>query len=527
MKKRLCDKTLWNIDYGDIEEVYALHRFGWLLVAYVEERLSSKEAIKYIEKWNVDNDDFHDIGWDSYSISERLSNWVNLLYVINYKDIEREGEIIRNCIFQQAKYLMQKLEFRGPATNNHIINNGRALYLVGLYLNNETFKKSGKEILFAGVDQMFTNSGFLREGSSHYHILLTRTYLEVLIFSRRFKDNGFGELLSKRIEKIWEAACFFLEENPFPIFGDVSPDYLTSFHLGLAEVGSCLFAKPCFGNIFRGTGWHNLFPDVIKEKSFLQEPKNGLVDFLDAGYIKFRNKRVTFYTHINPLGYVPSWSHGQADLGGYIFYLDRKCILVGTGRRSYSNKPLLDYWRSAKSHNSITIDNKALCPVHGLDSMPEFIFPDYFQKPIVEIKENDNCDGIEVKLLVKRVLSYDEEIEVIRQFLINDDALIVEDQFVGKGKHLITSYFHFSANFNLESNENNLAEIPIFDESNEQKLLFSFTDDSNIQKVFYTKEQEKTFGWCSPEYGLLEPCNTVIFKHLSSLPLKSTYRFFY
>lgn len=523
--RRLCNKNLWDIDYDDIEEVYALHRFGWLLVAYVEERLSSKEAIKYIEKWNIDNNDLHGTGWDSYSISERLSNWVNFLYVINYQDSEIESETLRNSICRQAEYLMQNLEFRGPATNNHIINNGRALYLVGLYVNNDTFQQTGQKILLAGVDQMFTHSGFLREGSSHYHILLTRTYIEVLIFSRRFKDNVFGKLLSKRVEKIWEAACFFLEEKPFPVFGDVSPDFLTSFHLGLAKVGSCFFAKPCFGTFVGGVGWHNLFPDVLIEKSFLKAPRNGSVHYRDAGYIKFRNERITFYAYINPLGYVPAWSHGHSDLGGYIFYLDGQCILIGTGRKNYVKNSGEDYWRGANSHNSITIDNKGLCPVHGLDSLPEFILPDYFQKPIVEIKKQENCDSIEIKLSVKRILSSGEEVEVSRQFSINDDVLIVEDKVTGKGEHLITSYFHFSTNLNLESKENISAEIPVLDDSHEQKLLFSCPDGRNIQKVWYTKEQEETIGWCSPEYGLLEPCNTIMFKHLCTLPLKSSYRF--
>ena len=88
-------------------------------------------------------------------------------------------------------------------------------------------------------------------------------------------------------------------------------------------------------------------------------------------YIKFRNERIIFYAYINPLGYVPAWSHGHSDLGGYILYLDGQCILIGTGRKNYLHYPGADYWRSAKSHNSITIDNKGLCSVHGLDSLPE------------------------------------------------------------------------------------------------------------------------------------------------------------
>ena len=52
-KRRLCLENLWNIEHNDIEELYALHRFGWLLVAYVEGQLNSNEGFQYIIKWNV------------------------------------------------------------------------------------------------------------------------------------------------------------------------------------------------------------------------------------------------------------------------------------------------------------------------------------------------------------------------------------------------------------------------------------------------------------------------------------------
>jgi hypothetical protein len=524
-KRRLCYQNLWDIDYKDIEELFALHRFGWLLVAYVEEDLSWQEGIKYIAKWDIDNNDLNGVGWDSYSIAERLSNWVSFLYLKNFQTNEVTNETLKIRIFRQALYLMQNLEFRGPATNNHIINNGRALYLVGLYLNNGTFQQTGREILLASIDLMFTHSGFLREGSSHYHILLTRSYLEVLIYSQRYKDHEFGKLLNKRVEKIWKAACFFLEAQPFPVFGDVSPDFLTSFHYGLGKVGSCIFAKPFFGNITSGVGWHNLFPDVLKKKSFLKEPKNCHIYHSDAGYIKFRNERIIFYAYINPLGYVPAWSHGHSDLGGYILYLDGQCILIGTGRKNYLHYPGADYWRSAKSHNSITIDNKGLCPVHGLDSLPEFILPDYFQKPVVEIKKQKDCNSFEIKLSVKMIISYGEDVKVSRKFLINDDVMTIEDKVTGKGEHLISSCFHFPANLHLESNVNNPSEFTLFDNSHKQRLLFSWPKENYGEMISYTKKREQTLGWCSPEYGMLQHCNSIMFKQMKVLPLESTYRF--
>ena len=83
-KRRLCLENLWNIEHNDIEELYALHRFGWLLVAYVEGQLNWNEGFQYIIKWNVDhNIPGHGIGWGSYSIAERLSNWVIFLSVID------------------------------------------------------------------------------------------------------------------------------------------------------------------------------------------------------------------------------------------------------------------------------------------------------------------------------------------------------------------------------------------------------------------------------------------------------------
>jgi len=527
-KRQLCSENLWNLEHNDIEELYALHRFGWLLVVFVEGQLSWKEGFQYIIKWNVDhNIPGYGNGWDSYSISERLSNWIIFLSVRDTRDGKFEDKVLDKWIYNQAVYLIQNLEFRGPATNNHIVNNGRALYLAGLYVNIEEFKQTGQELLLVGIEHLFSPSGFLREGSSHYHILLTRTYLEVIIFAQRFKDTSFEQILIKRVEKLWEAACFFLEEQPFPVFGDISPDFLTTFHLEIVKVGGSLFKRPYVSTKVTKVGWHKFFPDVLAEEPAHEKPKKGYVSYNDAGYIRFRNERITFYAYVNPLGYVPAWSHGHADLGGFIFYLDGHRILIGAGRYRYIKNSENDYWISAKSHNSITVGNKGLCPVHGLDSLPEFILPEYFQKPVVKIIEQDDNNCFQLSLSFKRVLPYQNEVEVFRKILIGNENLTVNDQILGDGERSICSYFHFSPDLNIYNEETNSTEFKISDNTKQVELSFSYSKSHKDQKSLNIEHKSDTFGWHSPEYGTIEPCNTLCFSQLDILPTESTYLFSY
>ena len=89
-----------------------------------------------------------------------------------------------------------------------------------------------------GVKNIFTSSGFLREGSSHYHLLLTRAFLEVLWAGRTVGDDEIWKHLREPAAAMARAAGFLQRRDKLSLVGDVSPDFIPEFHKGVTAVGA-------------------------------------------------------------------------------------------------------------------------------------------------------------------------------------------------------------------------------------------------------------------------------------------------
>ena len=258
----------WSRPFNDLEDTFILHRFGWLLRLFVENEPNAPAdlSLQWILDWIRVNGG-RDLGWGSYSLSERITNWLIAVSIYRHAfDVldSVEQETIRLAIIDQAYYLSQHLELRGQATNNHLINNGRALYIFGVLFNNEPFAALGADILLTEYDHMFTPGSFLNEGSVHYHFLLLRTYLECLITAELMGQLAVAQKLRPIVSSMAEMAEFFLvEENGryhVPLVGDVCPDFPVSWLLGAVPAAAkWTDYSPTVDLAHVPAGWHTLW----------------------------------------------------------------------------------------------------------------------------------------------------------------------------------------------------------------------------------------------------------------------------
>ena len=516
--KLYCD-NLWSISSIDPEEELSLHRFGWLLIHEAPKSSSIPDnfGIYCIVDWILKNQSSDEIGWDSYSISERVSNWVIYLNSNKFPIDESQNSNIRISIQIQLEKLLSNLELRGGSTNNHIINNGRALYLCGVYFNIKEFIIPGKRILIDCLELMFSSSGFLREGSSHYQILLARSYIEVLWFGNKYNDTHFESLLKNKVKNIWIASCFFLEEEEMPIFGDISPDYPIGFHDGVALIGEKIWDEESDALLPNKDGWHSFF---IQQSNLKRNRKKkiGLKNYPDSGYCRFRNNMFTIYIYTNPIGYVASWSHGHSDIGHYILYIEEKSLLIGTGRVDYTNMKKSNYGRSIKSHNSIEIDSREPMIVHGLNAYPELMHRDYYYcKPnIIASEKNHECI---IKIEHNGYKRLFKDINVIRIIKIQASKVVLEDMIDSKKIHNIKTFFHFSPDINIRKTSDSGYLI----KSSKNNIDFSCSSSSKYLDKLHIKGQY--FGTYSPNYGVEAYNSTIVYNHIKSKKIKNSYIF--
>lgn len=518
-KHTIAASNGWKLpDGADAEEDFALHRFGWLLAAHAEGAVSPDQIDSWILDWIRANPSGNKIGWDSYSISERISNWVVMLSRLS-GGAHKSSEPVRQSLLEQMAVLAENLEIRGTATNNHIINNGRALYLGGLFLGHAGFAGCGRELLAYGLERMFTRSGFLREGSSHYHILLARSYLEVCFYAEQ-KNDGFFSLIRERVERIWRCACFFLNEFPIPLFGDVSPDFPTDFHRGVPLVGAQLFNRQASCPEPDKPGWHSLLIDVPGNSHDKYE-KHPLQIFDDAGYCRFANGRFSVYMHAPPLGYVPAWSHGHADTGGLIVYYEGQPLLIDTGRESYRNDTMSRYGRSVCSHNSVEIDGREPCLVHGLNAFPEIMPLSYISMPPV-IHARESGDTCEIIVETYGFSRWRKGLVFRRKIFVCQEFVEIEDEFSGSGSIQARTFFHFAPALRLsvEGKDNRVGIIS----SAGWEMNFQQGGRGQKMEYFFGGSDDVPLGWASLEYGRTEPVHTLVYSLRMPLPAINKYR---
>jgi hypothetical protein len=515
---KLSFSNIWEFPWSDLEEINALHRFGWLLVQEATKSANMENTIGVfcIIDWINSHQKVEGIGWDSYSISERVSNWTIFLNSPCKLD-EYQNTYIKKSIEIQLSILLNNLELRGGATNNHIINNGRALYLGGTYFGFDNYIKSGKKILIDSIDLMFSQTGFLREGSSHYQLLITRSYLEALYFAKQFSDKDFEVVLGNKTKNIWKGACFFLEEEELPIFGDVSPDYSINFHRGVGFLGEVLWGEKSDALVPKNAAWHSLFNTSNYSKKTQSQPM-GLNNNHDAGYCRYRNDNFSLYIYTNPEGYVAPWSHGHSDIGHFILYVKGEPLLIGTGRMDYKNTEKSNYGRSVRSHNSLEFDSREPMVVHGLNGYPELMLKDYYyNKSDMRVFDIDSeCIIQIIHNGYKRLFS---DLSITRTIRIEKNKVTLEDSIKGEKKHNISSYFHFSPQTKIYKKSNELYSMKV----NQVNIDFSFSSTSNLSDKYYSDGEY--YGNHFPDYGVRLPSSTIAFSQPEVRTLKNIYVF--
>ena len=134
---------------------------------------------------------------------------------------------IRSALIEMGRQLALNLEyFPDNMTGNHVINNARGLLLFGALANETVFCDLADAVFQATLNDLLTDEGHLREGSSHYHFLFLKWVAECTLFAQdaRLQDN-----LAQCLEKLIDAAEFYLIARPdgkitIPMLGDISPD---------------------------------------------------------------------------------------------------------------------------------------------------------------------------------------------------------------------------------------------------------------------------------------------------------------
>ncbi|MBI5402027.1 MAG: heparinase II/III-family protein [Ignavibacteriae bacterium] len=528
----ICDDVPdWFQIFEEKEQMFSLHRWGWLLIFAVENPSAETKSwgIKVMLDWTQKMNHQKDHpAWESYSVSERIVNALLFFYVL--RDYAYGDEVaicsVEKAINDMAIFLKKHLEFHGELTNNHVLNNARALYMLGRLSSCEALADIGRRIFLNETPRMMTPSGFLREDSSSYHILLLRTYLEALWVAEYTGDDAFyntiREAATAMLKAAWMLNIYDTIEKKWrvPLVGDVSPDFHREWLNNICRSRRALeLYCPIEVEPDEHSGWNRIWKSEKLSKELLsprkEENKRCLMSG-DSGWYRVDHKNIIILWHMNPTGCIPLFSHGHNDIFSFVLYWKGHPVIIDPGRFSYMPDKFSNYGKTGHAHNTFTVD--------GLEPYPlnRRVYPPQYRRgnPGVEWEENE--EGLSLKISHDGFQRINKKISAYREFHVTHNALRITDFVQGIGAHVMKTFFHFDRDVNnIEQDMNNpgVLHLSFNGESITIKCLVEGREPS-IKIAEGIREPEPS-GWYFPEYGSALPIRTLTIETHKELPYRA------
>lgn len=484
-KIKISEGVDWAHIYEDIEYTFALNRFVWLLIwmSNHPSRQHIREGIEVILSWIEAMSDKKDHpAWEAYSVSERIVNWLIFLCgVKKYVTISiKEKKMIEDSIIDHLKNLTSNLEYHHKHTfNNHILNNARALYIGGRLFHLFDYFHIGRLLLDTHTEQLIGENGFLKELSSHYQLLITRTYFEIVLVAQLTGDEEIVSRYSPLVKKMRKACTLFavegaFDEEQFPRIGDISPDVPVGWFFPFQQ------SRITFHKEGR---WWGLWGDAeITESRNEMEGAWKRDEIMSEGWVRIKEGDWTAFSVFPRKNEIYPSGHAHLDYGSFVLYLRGKPVFTDIGRFSYQKDFIGCYGVRSSGHNTLEVNGMPLIPASS--GIFNYFSSYYLQKTGTSVKRTSNEVIIHWSSAIAGVR--DESARWSRHLSLSDERVVVDDFFVGRFRESdrATLYFHLPVGCQIV---------------NEGNGYYVYTDPKVINIAFEAKD------FRSNEYKIFNP----------------------
>jgi hypothetical protein len=405
--------ALFAKSYTDLETLLGAHRFAWVPVA--GKNLAPDWVAALWQCWaDAYGDGDSGWPWHAYTVAERA---INIIDFSRRFGVPGEHDATVALLARHAGIIRNGLEYFGEHyTSNHLSNNGRGLLRIGTALGLSDHAATGAKIMVAEAGRIFGRSGVLREGSTHYHLLVTRNYIDAWLDARAagLADAG---MLREIAERAIAAISGLRLPGGLPLIGDISPD-----------------VSPRFLGCFIGAGNADTWPGILdpdrqqNASAILGSVSPVSPDRLaDDGWHRFGAARWHALSYVPPDGWPPMPGHGHQDLGSFELHDENLPVIVDPGRDSYASFR----YEEAAAHNGLTIDGNAPTPVNRP------YYADVFRHRIIGAfpQMQRTRDG---RILRAAGFEYLKSVESAeREWRFTDSTVEILDRIGGRGRHVI------------------------------------------------------------------------------------------
>ncbi len=407
--------------FEDTETMLGLHRFAWLPV--IGDAVAPEWVSALWRAWrDAHGADRTGWPWHPYTAAERV---INILDHARLHGLPGPREDTVQFLAAHGGLIEDRLEYFGETnTGNHLANNGRALFLLGLTLGIERHAAIGGRILIEEAARIFGPSGALREGSTHYHLLVTRNYASAWLAARA-QGRPETDALEDITRRALAVLPHFALPGGMPLIGDISPDCPPGFLDGLLPGGDMR------------TGWTGLRTETERNALAALADRAGSADRLGAdGWWRFDTGKWAGLWYVAPDGWSPMPGHGHHDLGSFEIHFDGAPLFRDPGRGAYGDDGEALAYVSARAHNGLTIDGAEPYPPNRPYYDHAFRRRIDGDPPVMR----QGADGPELTHHGYRRLGGVGA--ATRRWRFDGDTMIVSDRVEGAGAHRIVRRLH-------------------------------------------------------------------------------------
>tara|TARA_R110000824_G_scaffold288508_3_gene476786 strand:- start:118367 stop:120028 length:1662 start_codon:yes stop_codon:yes gene_type:complete len=328
-----------SFDWNDIRQdklwLYNLHYFDDLVAEAAESR--NEWHREMIHRWVNENPVGLGVGWEPYTISLRVVNWIK--WILNGNEPEQKW---LDSLALQVHVLTQQLEYH--LLGNHLFANAKALIFAGLFFEGkvaEKWLKKGLKILDREIPEQILEDGAHFELSPMYHCIILQDMLDLLNITDAYPHSGLRDRLD-----IWRSIAsqmFFWMDNMLHPDGEIA--FFNDAAFGVAPAAEKLKQYAFLLQInMKG----------LREYNEMVAPS--LLDLGASGYIRVVSDDSVVIIDCADIGpnYIPG--HAHADSLSFELSIGSQRVLVNSGISGYGLSDERHRQRSTAAHNTVVVD---------------------------------------------------------------------------------------------------------------------------------------------------------------------------
>jgi len=363
--------------------------------------------------------------WGSQSSTAAAERVVNILDFARRHGLPGPRDDTLAVLAAHGPAIAGSLEFFGDHnTSNHLADNGRGLFRLGLELDLKNCADLGGRILVEEAKRIFLASGVLREGSSHYHLLLARQYADCWLAAQNH-NRPETEALEAALREALAVIPHLHLPGGFPLIGDISPDCPPEHLYGLIPGGDI------------NLGWTGNLDEADRESlTALRDSVEPVTRdrLAKDGWFRagFGHGPWSALMHAAPGGWSFMPGHGHQDCGAFELHYQDEVLFCDPGRGSYQEEAEADYFVSARAHNGITIAGQDPYPPNKPYYDEPFRRRVGGPEPVIE----ETPDGVTLRHAGSSWIGGVEDVS--REWTFSDQSLVIGDRIEGRGAKTVT-----------------------------------------------------------------------------------------